>query len=129
MSHCRNFDEELNSLRRCGCPHCEEKYYHLRRNYRAINYDYPRAMIMPSIAAPMLFAETSKEPKMEEPKNIAIKILVEKLKAEQGCLSSNETSLKSYEELAKRYREAKNKNQRAIKELASALKKLGHKDS
>lgn len=30
---------------------------------------------------------------------------------------------------AKRYRESKNKNLRAIKELAAALKKLGHKEA
>lgn len=66
---------------------------------------------------------------MEEPKNIAIKILVDKLKAEQGNLSSNATMLKSHEDNAKIWREKKTKNQKAIKELASALKKLGHKEA
>lgn len=79
--------------------------------------------------APVLVAEIPKESKMEEPKNIAIKILVDKLKAEQICLASTEASLKSYEDSAKRYQESKNKNLHAIKELAAALKKLGHKDS
>lgn len=66
---------------------------------------------------------------MEEPKNIAIKILVEKLKSEQTCLASNESSLKTYENSVKNYREAKGKNRRAIKDLAAALRKLGHKDA
>lgn len=66
---------------------------------------------------------------MEEPKNIAIKILVDKLKSEQSSLATNETSLKVHETNAKSYREVKNKNQHAIKELASALKKLGHKEA
>ena len=65
---------------------------------------------------------------MEEPKNIAIKLLVDKLKMEQSALASNESSLKTYETSAKQYREKKNKNLRDIKELAAALKKLGHKE-
>lgn len=128
MQYCRNLDETLSNLRRCGCRRCEEEYYH-RRDGRAI-YDYsPSRIPLPSIAAPMLSSEPQKETKMEEPKNIAIKILVEKLKSEQGSLASNEISLKSYEESAKRYRDGKSKNQHAIKELAAALKRLGHKDT
>ena len=65
---------------------------------------------------------------MEEPKNIAVKILVDKLKGEQKSLASNETILKSYEASAKTCRMAKAKNLKDIKELVTALKKLGHKE-
>lgn len=82
-------------------------------------------MLTPITTAPAI---TPKEPKMEEPKNIAIKILVEKLKTEQSSLASNESQLKLYERYTKTYRDNKSKNQRAIKELAAALKKLGHKE-
>jgi uncharacterized protein YlxW (UPF0749 family) len=75
----------------------------------------------------VLSAEVPKETKMEEPKNIAIKLLVEKLKSEQSNLASNESMLKSYETNAKSYRQKKSGNLCSIKELAAALKKLGHK--
>lgn len=65
---------------------------------------------------------------MEEPKNIAVKILVDKLKSEQSTLASVTSSLKMYETNAKNCRESKNKNLKAIKELGAALKKLGHKE-
>lgn len=130
---CRNLRYKLDELRRCGCRRCEEEYYHMRdgyeRNFRVSAYDYQRAVVMPSITAHMFSAATPKELKMEEPKNIAIKILVDKLKAEQGNLSSNATMLKSHEDNAKIWREKKSKNQKAIKELAAALKKLVHKDA
>lgn len=133
MLSCRNYNEKWNDeLRRCGCRRCEEEYYNMRhwyeRNYRNA-YNYQSTLDMPAIAAPMLSVAIPKEPKMEEPKNIAIKILVEKLKAEQSSLAANEGQLKIYEGYAKTYRENKGKNQKAIKELAAALKKLGHKDA
>lgn len=130
---CRNIHYKLDELRRCGCRRCEEEYYYMRdgyeRNFRISAFDYQRVAGMLATAAPMLLAETSKETKMEEPKNIAIKILVEKLKSEQSSLASTETQLKLYEAYVKTHREIKNKNLHAIKELAAALKKLGHKDA
>lgn len=128
--YCRNISYKLDELRRCGCRHCEEKYYHMRdgyeRTYRSRDYYLPpTAMMQPAL----LTTITPKEPKMEEPKNIAIKILVDKLKTEQSSLASTETQLKLYETYVKTHRDHKNKNLRAIKELAAALKKLGHKDA
>lgn len=133
---CRNIEEKLHELHRCGCRRCEEEYYHLRDRlydrdrYRVTPYIIPselsyRPNAVLKIAIDYLAA---KEPKMEEPKNIAVRLLVDKLKSEQGVLASNSTSLASYEKHVKTYREAKNKNLRAIKELATALKKLGHKN-
>lgn len=130
MLYCRNDDERLNSLRRCGCRRCEEEYYNMRSNYERYVPSYSNKNYYLPIAttSAVLPAKISKESKMEEPKNIAIKILVDKLKTEQGNLASNEAQLKIYEGHAKTYRENKNKNQKDIKELAAALKKLGHKN-
>ncbi len=132
--NCRNLDERLYQLQRCGCRRCEQEYYRERGDYwRLRDCDYGnRQMVtyassVPSIASILSYPPKPPETKMEEPKNIAIKLLVDKLKSEQGSLASNVSSLKTYEDSAKRYREAKGKNLKAIKELATALKKLGHK--
>jgi hypothetical protein len=130
MPYCRNYYEKLDILRRCGCSRCEAEFYHLRngdeKDYRTLSYEYsPPRMI----ASAILSTKVPKEPQMDEPKNIAIKILVDKLKAEQSSLASNTSTLKTYEDSAKTYHKKKSQNQHAIKDLAAALKKLGHKDA
>lgn len=131
---CRNYAERMDSLRRCGCRRCEAEYYDLRDRddqgyYRRANLrDYRPTYLQGPNPPSIIIQPIPKEPKMEEPKNVAIKILVDRLKSEQSSLASTETQLKLYETYVKTHRESKNKNQRAIKELATALKKLGHKD-
>jgi len=66
--------------------------------------------------------------KVEEPKNIAVKILVDKLKAEQSALTSAKSSLETYKNYVKTYSDNKTKAEKNIKELSGALKKLGHKE-
>jgi hypothetical protein len=132
MQYCRNTEQKMYELQRCGCRQCEREYYNLRDNM--MRGDYERQMryatgIPQSLLVPIINTILPKEIKMEEPKNIAVKLLVDKLKSEQSSLASNESNLKSYEASAKQYREKKNTNLKAIKELATALKKLGHKEA
>lgn len=130
--HCNRRMEEL---KRCGCTQCRDEYYRLeRQNY----YDDYR------LAKPIMMAVdwAGNEPKketlkmtIEEPKNYAVKLLVDQLKAQQTGLASKKVAIENDKAYIKSYQAAmkiKNTEKLAIetkiKELSTALKKLGHKE-
>lgn len=146
---CRNFEEEMRTLQRCGCPQCRDRYYRMERDYhdRGRRYydEYNRAPSVlnykPASYMAIDFAVSEKEIKMEaktdplEPKNYAVKLLVDQLKAQQTELKTKSNSIEADKKVVKMYQDSlKKKNveklavENKIKELALALKKLGHKE-
>lgn len=103
---CYNLDEEMHRLRKCGCDRCRE------------------------------IDETKEaKPVINEPKNYAVKLLVDQLKAQQSNLTAKKTNIdiqkqliKNANDLIKTYNEGKLEIESKIKELSVALKKLGHKE-
>lgn len=133
---CRSIQYKMDDLRRCGCGRCRDEYYRLERDmYDRRYYEPPRitGMDYGSAVAKVTAQLTSKVEikmeKVEEPKNIAVKILVDKLKAEQSTLTSAKSSLETYKTYIKTYSDNKTKAEKNIKELSGALKKLGHKEA
>lgn len=133
--HCRNSEDKMRELRRCGCNQCLDEYRRLEyRYYRERDYySMPRAS-----AGPIMIATkevTPVETKIEEPKNYAVKKLVDELKSQQNSLTSKKAGIDSDKNMIKTYQgmlKTKNSEKLAIenkiKELSVALKKLGHKE-
>ncbi len=135
---CYHREREMEELRRCGCNECREKYYHMERDYYRdrSRRDYYQ---MPSVLTPRITAvDYTKEIKVtpiEEPKNYAVKLLVDQLKAQQINLDGKKSAIDSQKNQIKIIQTAmKNNNteklgiENKIKELSVALKKLGHKE-
>ncbi len=131
--HCRATEEEMRSLQRCGCNQCYDKYQRLVHDIERERYrDYYAPIQMPALKLTD-YSTTKETPKMEtvaapEPKNIAVKILVDKLKVKQISLNSNKATLDSYKAYVKQYNAKKLADEKDIRELSAALKKLGHKE-
>lgn len=142
--HCpTDIREEMRHLQRCGCNRCYDKYKSLQYEYdRSERYAYYSSPIQ----APMLklsdyqipITEEKKMniPAIAEPKNYAVKLLVDQLKAQQGSLTLKKNSIDSDKSMIKVYQNyLKTKNtekltlENKIKELSVALKKLGHKEA
>ncbi len=131
---CYNMSRRLDELRRCGCRACEEEYYEMRRREERRYYDAPPKFLTAGFIEtrnPILATavDYKKETKVEEPKNIAVKMLVDKLKVEQSALKGHQEVLTNYAKTVKEYNTKKLAAQKNIKELAAALKKLGHKET
>lgn len=137
--HCRNTEEEMRSLRRCGCSSCYHRYreledgYNRSRAYR--DYQIPNLTVPLSIGVDAAKEEKKMTTVVEEPKNCAVKTLVDKLKTEQSTLASQNSSIESNKKLVKTYsdyvkdhKKKKADTETKIKELGAALKKLGHKE-
>lgn len=141
---CHYTEREMQELRRCGCNQCRERYYHLERemyhNGRYYEDDYNRpSRALTYAAAPYITGDfATKEAKVtpiEEPKNYAVKLLVDQLKAQQISLTNKNVAIANDKNMIKIYQASlKIKNgeklaiENKIKELAGALKKLGHKE-
>lgn len=131
---CRNTEYKMRELRNCGCGQCYDEYRRLEDRYyrrERMNY-YEPLRIEQQFIHPVTVKTTAgliKMEKVEEPKNIAVKILVDKLKVEQSTLTSAKSSLETYKGYVKTYTDNKTKAEKNIKELSRALKKLGHKDA
>jgi len=135
---CRNIQEKLYELKRCGCNDCYREYDNIMRNRERSRYydiDPPRFAAIPSgyQAVPNKLLATAvdfvKEKPVEDIKNVAVKLLVDKLKVEQKALSGHQEVLANYAKTIKEYNTKKLAAQKNIKELAAALKKLGHKEN
>jgi hypothetical protein len=130
MRDCYNIENQMRELRRCGCDRCREQYDRLAREryYR----DHP----MYYIPQQLIFNEEKENPvENNEPKNYAVKLLVDQLKAQQGYLTSEKNKIESQKqaiknanEFIKGYSKTKTGIEAKIKELSGALKKLGHKE-
>lgn len=121
----------LHDGSRCGCKSCQIELGKLEQKLDARN-GYINSINNPPISnyyAKAIGVDYSKKEmlKVEEPKNIAVKILVDKLNAEQISLDRNLAQLNIHENTVKTFRETTVKNLKNIKELAAALKKLGYK--
>lgn len=140
---CYNDKLRLDQLRRCGCGKCYNEYnqlkYRLDREYYYKDIS-PIYMGEPSSNKNTNLATTRDYPmsigvdlpsplKIEEPKNIAVKLLVDKFKAEQSKLTSAEASIASYKIILDNHNKSKSEAQKNLKELGLALKKLGHKET
>lgn len=138
---CRNFSDRMRELQRCGCPRCRDEFEdeYGRGRYYYDDYNRPsRALTYaaaPYITSDFGTKEIKVEPKIEEPKNYAVKLLVDQLKAQQGGLASKNAAITNDKAMIKTYQASlKVKNdeklgiENKIKELAGALKKLGHKE-
>lgn len=140
---CRNFEDRLRELKHCGCPRCRDEYHRLERNYHERGRQYYDDYNRPSRALsynPLYLtadfaASQTKETKVEEPKNYALKLLVDQLKSQQielGAKNNNiladKTVIKTYQASLKVKNTEKLAIENKIKELAGALKKLGHKE-
>lgn len=137
---CRNdreFEYRMRELKNCGCNRCRDEYYRLKHDYHR-ERDYSRNYyVNPSIAITQKVELKMTETKpVEEPKNVAVKTLVDKLKVEQAALGSAKTTIDSYKAqiktfsgYVKTYNDKKIGAEKNIRELSVALKKLGHKDT
>lgn len=138
---CRYTELEMHELQRCGCNICREKYYHMERDYyRGRSYDdYNRPgnyyNPLPMIAAADYNKKEIKVTPIEEPKNYAVKLLVDQLKAQQINLTGKKSAIESQKSQIKIIQTAMKGNnteklaiENKIKELSTALKKLGHKE-
>lgn len=130
----RYAQREMHELKRCGCNQCREKYYHFERDYYRYRDYYTPIVVMPTMIGTDQAKETKME-KIEEPKNYAVKLLVDQLKAQQTSLTSKKTAIEQDKAEIKRHQgNLKTKNteklaiENKIKELSVALKKLGHKE-
>lgn len=133
----RELENRRRYLFNCGCDSCREEVRRLERELHQLeNYRYswyqsnPRIGDTLRIRMPkdyLLGVDMVKPEPEPEIKNIAVKLLVNKLKADQSNLSSAENMIASIKKTLKVYTDQKNTAQKNIKELAAALKKLGHK--
>lgn len=135
---CYANSRRMDELRRCGCSRCREEYYQLERDnyYQSRNYYRPH---IDDYKMPLIYTEpkeeTKVETKIEEPKNYAVKKLVDELKQQQNSLTSTKAAIdsskgmrKTYDEEIKKKNKTKSEIETKIKELSVALRKLGHKE-
>lgn len=129
MNDRERLEKELGYLANCGCENCKCRYYKLREELIGYNYIpyHPPALTREVIYSLMTTGQQEK-PKVEEPKNIAVALLVKKLKVEQEQLANYQASINKVKAELKGHTDNKNKNLKNIKELSDALKKLGHKE-
>lgn len=132
---CRNSEHRMKELRSCGCNQCYREFRELEeRYYRYKHYGPPRFLGVDlgsqdkSVAVVTNVIIKEKLKMIEEPKNIAVKLLVDKLKTEQATLSGAKSNVELYKNYVKIHTATKTKAENNIKELSGALKKLGHKD-
>jgi hypothetical protein len=135
MRDCYNIENQMRELRRCGCDRCREQYDRLARERRY--YDHPLYYIPKALITEQVSINEEKEKPVEnnEPKNYAVKLLVDQLKAQQSYLTSEKNKIESQKqaiknanEFIKGYVKTKTGIEAKIKELSGALKKLGHKE-
>ena len=132
---CRNMEKELYKLRRCGCDRCRSQHQQMYRNAKERSLEnIGQYMTVPQDIGIDLAKVTDYMPdkptqlKAEEPKNIAIKLLVDKLKAEQLELAATQKLADDYKSKLNVQLASKKSHLKTIKELSDALKKLGHKE-
>lgn len=130
-SHIDSIDREMRHLRNCGCRACytrykelEQAYYRRQHHYSYIGVDMASEKDMTI----MLANPPATVTKTEEPKNIAVKLLVDKLKVEQEDLKKHNTNIEYHTKQLKQHRINKSTTDKNLKELGAALKKLGHKE-
>lgn len=114
-------EEELNLYRKCGCISCRQLYEVKYKEYKG---DIPVIKYPTMIGMDM----SSEQNKIEEPKNIAHKLLVDKLKIEQSDLLKINSAIDAHSSKLKEWNKQKTTRNKSIKELSDALKKLGYKE-
>ena len=125
-----SIEREMNEL--------EYRYKQLQREL-AYRNDRPRAIVDYYKPFPMMIVGIDKakeeKPVNTEPKNYAVKLLVDQLKQQQGVLIGKKSNIdackqeiKNAQERMKGYNKNKLEVENKIKELSGALKKLGHKE-
>lgn len=119
---CYQDERRIQELRRCGCKKCHREYDELMYRYRYRQNSY--------YDAPPMINKEPKTPKVEtiEPKDIAVKLILDRFKAEQGKLAVAEASIRSFKATLATQNKTKSDAQKVLKELGAALKKLGHKE-
>lgn len=131
---CYNTERRLDELRRCGCPQCHREYDQILYSRRRDYYDRPIPRYDPSITSigreMILGIDMVKPSNVEiiEPKDLAIKLIFDRFKAEQVKLNSAEGSIKATKATLSNYNKSKSEAQKNLKELGAALKKLGYKE-
>jgi len=128
---CRNIDEKLYELRKCGCNRCRNEYEDIMsdrryRQSRPLTY-IPDGYIERQNTMLATAVDFIKETKVDHP-NSAINVLLNKRLVETQQHDNYDTNVKAAQATLDSHTANRDRLAKSLKELNAALKKLGYKE-